>query len=506
MEKTLGHSVIPVVDVCGKRTLDYVIECLTKFSRKATQLTIRAIDGSISKATIVAQILVDKFSCRLMSTNVEFVELNQTKAFCLEIGLSFEPKSQQSEIADYQSSEEFIEFPIYHLLFDALLHNNGSLLISIPGGPPIVSVEEAKWNFRCKPAGQAAAKDLAKRITAAYYRSGLLLSPYWERVGRELSRYDDVILGVDTNILLQAVLSEQLLTSIFMIDPRGYVHTPNWVLVVIPNAVIHELEQLANSRNDKGFLREGGRIGFRALQEILELNNSVDLSGVSLMIVGEADPVLDTRVELRGLREDFAIRRQQDLAVARGKVGSKTEQAEAMQEEHDATAISRKTSSGDLIIRAQFRQFLRQIDFHKGIFFITADKSNAALARAEGLHSIYYRSPHYQEANRYQEPPSIQCNSSLGPIVLSVPIGRLIYELTVQFGNVRVDWKSGNVTIGCDSVGESLDHWMGKELRFTNEMLQKLLNLYARFGQFPLRQVGEICGEIREQLMGSEAL
>ena len=43
-----------------------------------------------------------------------------------------------------------------------------------------------------------------------------------------------------------------------------------------------------------------------------------------------------------------------------------------------------KLSTGDMIIRDQFKQFLRQIDFHKGMYFLTSDKSNAALAQTEG--------------------------------------------------------------------------------------------------------------------------
>src|SRR5262249_10885659 len=138
-------------------------------------------------------------------------------------------------------------------------------------------------------------------IGAVYYRSGLTLSPNWHLVANALSQFDDVIIGVDTNILMQAVLSEQIMSSLFLVDPRAYVHTPNWVLIVIPNAVIHELEQMGNSRDSVGLLKENGRIAFRALEEILELHRSADLSGVSLTVVGAANPVMDTSVEVRGL-------------------------------------------------------------------------------------------------------------------------------------------------------------------------------------------------------------
>lgn len=95
----------------------------------------------------------------------------------------------------------------------------------------------------------------------AYYRCGLFVTHEWEKIAENLSRYDDIIIGVDTNILRDSSLSEHLISSLAIINSVKYVHTPNWMLIVIPSAVMHEIEQISNSRED-GFLKPEGRLGF----------------------------------------------------------------------------------------------------------------------------------------------------------------------------------------------------------------------------------------------------
>ncbi|NIO21899.1 MAG: hypothetical protein GTN76_14505, partial [Candidatus Aenigmarchaeota archaeon] len=78
----------------------------------------------------------------------------------------------------------------------------------------------------------------------------------------------------------------------------------------------------------------------------MTIQHSKELMGVSLLIVGEANPAMDTRVELRGLRADFK---------------------ETAEEKIDGlkTKLFHKTSAGDTIIRDQFKRFLSQLSFHK---------------------------------------------------------------------------------------------------------------------------------------------
>src|SRR5207247_4976048 len=49
--------------------------------------------------------------------------------------------------------------------------------------------------------------------------------------------------------------------------------------------------------------------------------------------------------------------------------------------------------NADSMIRDQFKSFLRGIDFRKGVFFLTMDKTNASLAAAEGLSSLRVQYP-----------------------------------------------------------------------------------------------------------------
>jgi hypothetical protein len=208
------------------------------------------------------------------------------------------------------------------------------------------------------------------------------------------------------------------------------------------------------------------------------------------MIAGAANPVLDTRVELRGLREDFSRLPTDD-----------NKESPQGEERRRLTHVS----SGDMMIRAQYKEFLRQIDFHKGVFFLTADKGNAAMARAEGLHAIYYKAPHGDVVRAPHEPQTIPCQSSSGPIRLDVPIGKLLYELAVQFLAIRVEWgQHQGVTLQSDGKGESLDHWLMRELRIDRGDVRKLLDIYGRIGKIELSRVSSVWSEIMERLLGSE--
>jgi hypothetical protein len=290
-------------------------------------------------------------------------------------------------------------------------------------------------------------------------------------IARKLSEFDDVILGVDTNVLYSCTVSEHLIPALSLMNPRGYAPTPNWILFVIPNGVMHELEEAANLRNDAGYLGVGGRMGFRALQEVIELNQNVDLPGISLQVAGDANPILDTRVELQGLRRDLR---------ASHKAGGGRRPT--------------KSSSGDMIIRSQFREFLRQVDFHKGAYFLTADKSNAALARAEGLCPIYIqppsRAPHRIRASDGQT------------IDARAPLGKLVYELAVQFRPLTVRQGDSEIAVRCDSRGEKIEYWIYKSLEFEREDFEKLQSAYG--GQFDLGKVNATWRKLVEELVELE--
>ena len=494
-----NHSNI-IIDVFGKRTLEYVFEVLAKFNRGISTLTLRSLGGSISKGVEIARILKNEFGISIENNKIETLKINVEEknsqyyldTACLKITLKSNQSQTQKELSEYKfPMSEFIDFPIYHLLFDWLLGENKELHIFTYNDRPLISVIErdGEIKYRKNSANQMNDK-ISSDIGDAFYRGGLLLPNNWQKIAKKLSEFDDVLLGIDTNILYNCTISEHLIPAILLINTKNYVNTPNWILLVVPSAVMHEIEESANIRS-KGFLQLEGRMGFRALQEIIELGQSTDISGVSLVIVGEANPILDTRVEIQGLRKDFFKR---EKLKSRGS-----------QEKVDISRLYRsmKTSSGDMIIRDQFKAFLKQINFHKGIYFLTADKSNTALARTEGLHPIYFPFPFDFFKNHSEiSPYSIETKNG-EKLTINVPLGKLIYEMAVQFGTIKIKWNNKEITVQCDTHGETLDYWICRNLKIGKEDFNKLLPRDYT-GVFDLNDVTNIWHELTESLIGLE--
>lgn len=500
MKATSNPSSISIVDVCGKRTPDYVLECLAKFNRGTKEVILRSTGRNASKAIIIAQILSRNFNIRSKPSRIYPLEIFDTVSYCLEINLILNANSRSIKGANNTEEEEekitkleYIKYPRHHLLLDSLLSQKGKLEVSTNDSGHLIDIIKSNSGIKCildkrylKDVNYMKWDDkkVLQSLRSVYYRCGLLLSPMWKAIAESLSRFDDIVIGVDTNILYTSVLTEQLFSSLSVIDPIEYVYTPNWILIVICSTVMHELEQAANIRDNKGMLQLEGRMAFRALQEIIEIDQSPDLPGISLFIVGETDPVLDTKIELQGLRQDLAKNRSQ-------KTGKYIEELRK--------TISPKRSTGDIFIRDQFKQFIRQMDFHKGIYFLTADKSNAALSRAEGLFSIYYPLPNQKEVQGIKsdgevKPVRIPCGKSTHePITLSVPLGKLIYELAVQFGNIKINWEDDEIEIRCDPFGASLDHWVNRELTIKNQRV--LIDNYATNGKISLDNVERFWSE-----------
>lgn len=480
---TIVSQDIPLIDVCNKEVIEYVSDCLSVFNRGADTLVIRAVSGNVSKAVEVAKILSDYFGIIPEPFSIDELKIGQDKNPCLKIRLRCGVDKGGKGKAQYSSEVGFIDFPDYHLLIDALLNEVGQLDVCEDEHRSLITI--TKETNGCGIAIKAEEKDTLNDLEQALHRCALLLSPNWHDIAEVISRYDDVILGVDTNILYNCVLSEHLLNEFSVINPKEYVSSPGWILVVVPAAVMHELEQAANIRDSKGFLLKEGRMAFRAIQEILELDQSCDLPGVSLIIAGEANPTLDTRHELKGLRRDLSRER-------------------ARQEGNRFSYIH--FSSGDTIIRDQIKHFAKMVDFHKGLFFLTSDKSNAALAKAEGLHPIYYKVPKlYNTPPKGINPPNIHCESCNPdlPITIRVPVGKLVYEVAVQFGSVRLKWDSDQVELRCDRMGENLEFWLHKKLWMEKgQALSKILKNYELNGKFSLKDVEQGIESLRSK-MGS---
>jgi hypothetical protein len=282
-----------------------------------------------------------------------------------------------------------------------------------------------------------------------WLNSALRCAGYVEPVGltataRRLAEFEDLILGVDTNILYASILGEHLLDEFSRIHARPYRESINWILLVIPGVVMKELENAANMKKG-GRLSHAGRRGYRALQEITNLKRTEGYQGLSVLVVGPTNP-------------------------------------EQLHLSPDGVTIV----NADSMIRDQFKAFLRGIDFRKGVFFLTMDKTNASLAAAEGLTAL-----------RVQYPPRLRKGHDLSmPKEDSVLLARVIYELAVEFGTVRVSWDDrGPHHIELDGAWtwKSMEHWEAWQL-LTSDVdsgFHKALNRYVD-GRFePQRFVRE---------------
>lgn len=488
------------IDIFGKKTLEYVFEALAKFNRGVNELTLRAIGGSVSKGVEIARILKKKFGISIENNRIKTLEINfeeensqyNLETACLKINLKNNHTQSHRELSEYNyPKSEFIDFPIYHLLFDWILEKTKELHIFTYNDIPLVSVIENEGTVKYQnKSNQQENKKIMMDVGHAFYRSGLLLPNNWQKIAQKLSEFDDVLLGIDTNILYNCTINEHLIPTISLINPKEYVNTPNWILFIVPSAVMHEIEEAANIRT-KGYLHLEGRIGFRALQEIIELGQSTDIPGISLVIVGEANPILDTKVEIKGLRDDF----------------SKIEKLKSKGTKHkyDVSKIYRtmKTSSGDMIIRDQFKAFLKEINFHKGTYFLTADKSNTALARTEGLHPIYFPFPFDYFINHSEFSPYCIKTKDEEELTINVPLGKLIYEIAVQFGTIKIKWDKKEISVQCDARGETLDYWICRSLMINQRDFNKILSRDYT-GIFDLNKTTNVWNELNENLIGLE--
>ena len=111
-----------------------------------------------------------------------------------------------------------------------------------------------------------------------------------------------------------------------------------------------------------------------------------------------------------------------------------------------------KNTVRDSIIREQFRVFLKNLDFHKGSYFITQDFNNSVLAEAEGLISMYIKKPDI-EAKEFD----IKSND--------FSISELLYELAVSFNPVVLEGEGLEIHIESNWKGKTLEDWEEWKIR-----------------------------------------
>lgn len=223
-------------------------------------------------------------------------------------------------------------------------------------------------------------------VLRSFLRSGWLVHSNMTYILDRITQVDDVIIGADTNVLLECFFSAVLLPMLERYE------NPNWILIIVPKVVTAEIERKADNKYGSGHPWEGypslqGRMAQRALQEIMALDTSHEhkYKGMSVMTVGEL-PL-------------------------------------------NYVAISGDSVLKDSTIRDQFRGFLREITFHKSAFLLSEDRVNVMMARAEGIEALYLQKPAWQELLK----GPIQQDSRSG-----MPLWAMIYELCVSFGAIKI--------------------------------------------------------------------
>lgn len=289
-------------------------------------------------------------------------------------------------------------------------------------------------------------------LNSALLCSGFVEPEGMRAIARRLAEYEDIILGVDTNVLYACVLTEHLLDEFAQIHPRPYRESVNWILLVIPGVVMKEIENAANQKKG-GYLIHVGRRGYRALQEITNLNRTEGFQGLSVLVAGQANP-------------------------------------EQLRLSEDGMTIL----NADSMIRDQFKAFLRGIEFRKGVFFLTLDKTNASMAAAEGLTALLVRHP-----RRLRKGDQIAM-----PKDETVLLARLLYEVAVEFGIVRVSWNDGREHFFDLDGGwswKSMEHWEAWQLLCVDQDpgLHKALARYVD-GRFDARRIQREWQKVAEDL------
>ncbi len=347
---------------------------------------------------------------------------------------------------DLFEKNQVVEFPILQLSLAAAKARVDPLTIrslGFSGGDeedvPLVEVRGSPNAFRLRILTDSG--DYLDWLDGALLRAGMVEPVGLTAVARRLAEYEDVVLGVDTNVLYASVLGEHLLEEFHRIHARPYKETVNWILVVIPGVVMKELENAANQKK-AGHLTHAGRMGYRALQEITALKRTEAFQGMSVLVVGQTNP-------------------------------------EQLRQSPDGLTIL----NADSMIRDQFKTFLRGIEFRKGIFFLTMDKTNASMAAAEGLSALRIQHPRRLRKGDDVEIPKEE----------AVLLARVVYELAVEFGKIRVAWNDGgahHLDLEGEWTWKSMEHWEAFQLLCsdTDRGFAKALARYAG-GRFDAHRI-----------------
>lgn len=275
-------------------------------------------------------------------------------------------------------------------------------------------------------------KNICSASVNALIRASVL-RPELESLQFHVSQWDDIILGLDTNLFYQCAPTVYILDSLMKIPSGDFIDTPDWVTLVVSKVSVAEIEDRAH----RGARTWDKRESLRAIQEMMLLNRSKDLEGISLFLVGSVPPEIEF-------------------------------------------SVPGTTTMRDFLIREHFRTFLKQLDFYKGSYFATADFDNATLAEAEGLASLYVAKPKLSEA-RHRLPPG------------QTSVSELLYELNVAFEPLVVNGEGVKLRLHSDWEGKTLENWENLELQL--EWVEDQAGLKSRFEE--LKTEGSIADMIK---------
>jgi hypothetical protein len=113
--------------------------------------------------------------------------------------------------------------------------------------------------------------------------------------------------------------------------------------------------------------------------------------------------------------------------------------------QRDWGEIEREEWKIDALIRDQFKEFLDDIGFHKGTFFLSENRVNVMMSGTEGGDALYLQKPEFSE---------IQSGEVTG-----TELSDLLYELCLQFGSIRIQPEDRD-----DSLLELSIYWPGKQI------------------------------------------
>src|SRR5205823_6592749 len=156
---------------------------------------------------------------------------------------------------------QIAEFPALQLALGSIKGRIERLTVASlqPGGSreefPLVEILGAPSGFHLKVLESS--PDYLDWLNSALLCAGFVEPIGLTATARRLAEYEDLILGVDTNILYASILGEHLLDEFSRIHVRPYKESINWILLVIPGVVMKELENAAN-------MRKGGRLSHAA--------------------------------------------------------------------------------------------------------------------------------------------------------------------------------------------------------------------------------------------------